>query len=67
MESTKNAPGASIIMDMGWKLWGITLNPKNVPAPKSSLTPPIMVKAKVNPRPMPNPSKKEFTGPFLDA
>ena len=38
-----------------------------VPAPNSSRIRPIMVSPKVNPSPIPSPSKIERSGVFLDA
>ena len=47
----------------GTKPFGITFALNNVPAPRSSLKEPIMVKAIVNPIPIPIPSKSDKKGP----
>jgi hypothetical protein len=55
----KNAPGGKIIIKTGWKLALNKLTPKILPAPKIYLTDPRIVNAIENPKPIPNPSKKD--------
>ena len=63
---TKNAPGAITKIVIGSKENGKGTE-NAVPDPKISLTKPIQVRAKVNPRPIPIPSIIERSGGFLEA
>ena len=73
MASTKNAPGARIKIVIGSypilpsAASGRICCPKSWPAPRSSRTAPIQVILKVNPRPIPIPSKSDGIGGFLEA
>ena len=65
--NTKKPPGANTNIVIGGMDSGSTWKPKSLPAPRSSLTPPIIMSAQVKPMPIPRPSAAERITLFLPA